>query len=77
MLSSHIMVVLIVTVVMVASVLRARYKAVAAERQAEDPDRVRAREEIKALRDRIAVLERIATEKENSLAQEIDRLRDR
>ena len=77
MLSSHIMVVLIVTVVMVASVLRARYKAVAVERQAEDPDRVRAREEIKALRDRIAVLERIATEKENSLAQEIERLRDR
>ena len=77
MLSSHIMVVLIVTIVMVASVLRARYKAVALNRQTEDPDTVRAREEIKALRDRIAVLERIATEKEHSLAQEIERLRDK
>lgn len=78
MLSSHIMVVLIVTVVMVASVLRARYKAIAADRDAADhPDMLRSREELKALRDRIAVLERIATEKENSLEQEIERLRDR
>ena len=77
MLSSHIMVVLIVTIVMVASVLRARYKAVAAERQSRDPDAERARQEIKSLRDRIAVLERIATDKEHSLAQEIERLRDR
>jgi hypothetical protein len=35
------------------------------------------REEIKMLRDRLAVLERITIEKENSLEREIEQLRDR
>lgn len=35
------------------------------------------REQMKALKDRVAVLERIATEKNHSLEQEIERLRDR
>ena len=36
----------------------------------------RLREEVKALKDRLQVLERIAVEKENSLAKEIEGLRD-
>lgn len=34
-------------------------------------------EEVRQLKDRVKVLERIAVEKENSLAREIDDLRDR
>jgi len=36
----------------------------------------RLREEMRALKERVAVLERIATERNHSLEQEIDRLRD-
>jgi hypothetical protein len=36
----------------------------------------RLREEVKALKDRLQVLERITVDKENSLAKEIDGLRD-
>jgi len=37
----------------------------------------RLRDEVKQLKDRIQVLERITVEKENSLAKEIESLRDR
>lgn len=37
----------------------------------------RLREEVSELKERLHVLERIATEKENSLSREIDSLRDR
>ena len=37
----------------------------------------RMRDEIKVLKDRIAVLERIATDRNHSLEQEFERLRDR
>ncbi|MDP8993416.1 MAG: hypothetical protein M3N07_00285 [Pseudomonadota bacterium] len=69
----QIMVVLIVAMALVASVIRARYTA----RPEDKVDVDRMREEIQALRDRVAVLERIATENQNSLAHEIERLRDR
>ena len=36
----------------------------------------RLREEVKNLRERLAVIERITVEKENSLAREIEQLRD-
>jgi hypothetical protein len=79
------MVVLIVFIVMTASVLRARYgyrrrrrggegNAITAEEHAET---LRLREEVKALKDRLHVLERIAVEKENTLSREIEQLRDR
>jgi hypothetical protein len=72
------MVVMIVAIVMIASVMRARY---AHERRkvslADDPEAQRMKEELKALRDRVAVLERIATDKEITLEREIERLRDR
>jgi len=38
---------------------------------------LRLREEVKELKERLHVLERIATDKESSLAREIEGLRDR
>ena len=72
------MVVLIVLIVMVATVLKARYSHAKAKiRHADDPEAARLRDEVKQLRERLAVLERITIEKENSLEREIERLRDR
>ena len=79
------MVVLIVLIVMTASVLRARYgyhrrrrhggdEAISAQEHAET---LRLREEVKALKERIHVLERIAVDKEDTLARQIEELRDR
>ena len=80
--SNHLMVVLIVAIVMVASVLRARYShrrhgGDAAGSGLDEAEKVRLREEVRELKERLKVLERIAVEKENSLAREIDELRDR
>jgi hypothetical protein len=67
----------IVIVVMIAACLKAlfRYQAERA-RTAADPESARLRDEVKALRERIQVLERIATDKESQLEREIERLRD-
>jgi hypothetical protein len=76
------MVSIIVVAVMVASVLRARYRydrrggAIQADPQ-ERAETLRLREEVKDLKERLKVLERITVEKENSLAKEIESLRDR
>ena len=76
------MVAVIVVAVMGASVLRARYghsrrrDAIIADPQ-EQAENVRLREEVKMLKDRLQVLERITIEKENSLSREIEDLRDR
>ncbi|QLC24302.1 hypothetical protein HFP57_04165 [Parasphingopyxis algicola] len=76
------MVVAIVLITAIAGVMRARYKAGiiedenGVERRIVDPDAGRMREEIKQLKERIAVLERIATDKGNRLEQEIEALRD-
>ena len=72
------MVVLIVALVMFAGVMRARYgHRRRNEEAAENPETLRLREEVAQLKDRLAVLERITVEKENSLEREIERLRDR
>jgi uncharacterized protein YlxW (UPF0749 family) len=78
------MIVAIVAIVMFATVLKARYGyhhrrrgnggEVSAEEQAEN---LRLREEVKELKERIHVLERITVEKENSLSRQIEELRDR
>jgi uncharacterized protein YlxW (UPF0749 family) len=49
------------------------------ERPAEEDSKetLRLREEVRELQERIKVLERITVEKENSLAKEIESLRDR
>jgi len=70
------MIVIIVAIVMFASVMRARYAGKRRQAAAEDdPEIARSREEIRSLKERIAVLERIATDKESSLEREIERLR--
>lgn len=43
----------------------------------DEAENVRLREEVKMLKERVQTLERIAVDKENSLAREIDSLRDR
>ena len=76
------MVAIIVVAVMIASVLRAKYshrqrddgRDVSAEERAET---LRLREEVKQLKDRLHVLERITVEKENSISRQIEELRDR
>ena len=71
------MVAIIVAVVMFAGVMRARYASIGRRKSVEDdPEALRLRDEVKTLKDRIAVLERIATDKESTLEREIERLRD-
>ncbi len=71
------MVVLIVAFVMIASVLQARYKALAKAPPQDSLETKQLREEVLQLKERIQVLERITIEKENSLARQIEELRDR
>ncbi|HKU93448.1 MAG TPA: hypothetical protein VJP82_08905 [Sphingomicrobium sp.] len=83
--SGQITAVLIVAIVMVASIVRARYgygRSGRRQRQgALDPqehaENLRLRDEVTELKERIKVLERITVEKENSLSREIESLRDR
>lgn len=78
----QVMVILIVAMVMVASIVKARLghsghsrsgEPLSAEDRAET---LRLRDEVKQLKERLKVLERITVEKENSLAKQIDELRD-
>ena len=83
------MVVLIVLIVTVGSVIRAKLGIRKDHkgneffsRNRDDDDRLveeirRLRDEVKNLRERQAVIERITVERENSLEREIERLRDR
>ena len=82
--SSHITAILIVLIVMIASVLRAKYtggrrrhRDGGAALAQDDAEAARLREEMKSLKERLAVIERITVEKESSLEREIERLRDR
>ena len=81
--SGQVMVVLIVAIVMVASIIRAKYgysrrgRFISGSSPEEQAENLRLREEVKDLKERLKVLERIAVEKENSLSREIDSLRDR
>jgi len=77
------MVVLIVGIVMFATVLKARYAprhrgrtCGIADEQPDTGEAARLREEVKMLKERIHVLERITTDRENSLSREIEELRD-
>jgi hypothetical protein len=81
--NSDYMVIAIVAIVMLAGVLRSRYGHVRgrrngrdAEIETHDPEAARLKEEVRSLKERIAVLERIATDKESSLEREFQRLRD-
>ena len=71
------MVVVIVLIVTIGHYLRV--KATHGGKQvslADDPEAQQLKEEVKRLRDRVVVLERIATDKNHLLEQEFDRLRD-
>ena len=86
--SGQLTAVLIVMMVMIGGIARARYgygrfgrfgryrrdEGMSAQEQAEN---LRLRDEVKELKERIKVIERITVEKENSLAKEIESLRDR
>ena len=76
------MVAIIVVAVMIASVLRAKYGhrrngTGDGEGPQERAENLRLREEVKELKERLHVLERIAVEKEDTLSREIEQLRDR
>lgn len=77
-----IMVVLIVLIVTIGSIVRAKMGIRETEDGEEivprdDRETARLRDEVKQLKERLAVLERITVEKENSLEREIEALRDR
>ena len=79
--SGEMMVVMIVAIVMFASIIKAifrgpRHPVVFSDGQAKAENQ-RLREEVSELKERIKVLERITVDKENSLAKEIESLRDR
>jgi len=75
----------IVTVVMIAQILSARYRALGQQAEphhstpVQSIDQMRAQDEIRQLKERVAVLERVITDHNRSidLDREIDRLRDR
>ena len=79
----EMMVVLIVLVAVVGGIIKARYKAagrIELQPQQDNADAARQRDEIRVLKERIAVLERLATENNDSgarLDREIEKLRDR
>ena len=79
--SGEIMVVLIVAIVMITGLLKSRSRfKYPVDNGGDDAGRAenqRLREEVSELKERLKVLERITVEKENSLAREIDQLRDR
>jgi cell division protein FtsB len=78
--------IVIVAIIMVASIIRAKYgygrygryprqnPEMSAQEHAEN---LRLRDEVKELKERLKVLERITVDKENSLSRQIDELRDR
>ncbi|MCP1470017.1 hypothetical protein J3E64_001704 [Sphingobium sp. OAS761] len=77
------MVVAIVAITAIASVVRAKYGVVRRHKgedviqRGPDPDTERLRAEVKALKDRVAVLERLATDGSTALEREFEKLRDR
>lgn len=72
------MVVAIVFLVTIGKVLQARYRH-GPPADSDGADAIRAREEVRALKERIQVLERVVTDTHGSrdLDAEIERLRDR
>ena len=71
----------IVAIVMFALVMKSRYRYLNRQSDSQTPqeqaETLRLKEEVKQLKDRLHVLERIAVDKENSIAREIEQLRDR
>jgi uncharacterized protein YlxW (UPF0749 family) len=80
---TQIMVVLIVAIVMFASIVRSKHSNGGRRRGAgaavpgDGAENARLQAEVAELKKRLAVLERITVEKENSLERQIEALRDR
>jgi hypothetical protein len=80
--SGQITAIAIVAIIMLASIIRAgvrgpRHPVIPSDNSQSRVENQRLRDEVLQLKDRIKVLERIAVDKENSLANEIESLRDR
>ena len=74
----QVMVVLIVAMVMIATIVKNRQNGRRVGESAIDAEEAaRLKQEVAQLKDRLAVLERITIEKENSLERQIEQLRDR
>ncbi len=74
------MTVLIVLIVAVAKVMSRRYQALGQQQPpVQSADAIRAQDEIRQLKERVAVLERVVTDSHGSIGldREIERLRDR
>jgi len=72
------MVIVIVVIGAISSTIQVRMKhRHEREQRLADPESDRLRDEVRQLKERLAVIERITIEKENSLEREIERLRDR
>ena len=73
--------IIIVAIVMLAGIIRSGIRGprhpVTFNHPQGDAENARLRDEVTQLKERIKVLERITVEKENSLANEIESLRDR
>lgn len=79
--SGQLTLIIIVALVILGSIIRTvlrgpRHPVVLSDGQAK-AENSRLRDEVRELKERLKVLERIAVEKENSLANEIESLRDR
>ena len=78
----ELMVIIIVAIVMTASIIRAGVRGSGRLHRGSLPDshnqleNQRLRDEVQQLKERLKVLERITVDKENSLAKEIESLRD-
>ena len=77
------MVAAIVAITAIASVLRAKYGVVRRHKgedfiqRGPEPEAERLRAEVKGLKERVAVLERLATDSSTALDREFDKLRER
>ncbi len=76
------MIAFVVLVLVIGSVLRAAFGVRRLRRDRDiaprdDAETARLRDEVRQLKERLHVIERITVEKENSLEREIERLRDR
>ncbi len=73
--------ILIVALVMITIVMKSRYRYLEGQRSNETPqdraENARLQDEIRQLKERLHVLERIAVDKENTLTRDIEQLRDR
>lgn len=75
----------IILITTIGAILKARYGVHGRRRDRhldrdgprEDAETVRLKEEVRALKERLHVLERIAVDKEDTLSRQIEQLRDR